>query len=395
MQRILYFAVFLFVAVSIIVLVHLYLYARLVRDPTFSPPLRQGLTAALIVLGASLPLSFVVSRALSPGASRVVLVAPYFWMGMMLYLVLLFGVFDLLLLAARAAARLARSPALLDEGRRLFLSRLFAAAASAGTLGLTVAGAVRAISGVGVKELEVVLPRLPPALDGLTIVQLTDLHLGPTLGREWLAGVLAKVRALRPDLVAITGDLVDGTVSQLGETVSLLAGLKDAPLGVYFVTGNHEYYSGVDEWIAELRRLGVRVLRNERVAIGRGEARFDLVGVDDHEGRRHDPHHGPDLPRALAGRDPARAVVLLAHQPRAVFEAAEHDVGLLLSGHTHGGQFWPWHYLVRLQQPYVSGLHRHGPTTQVYVSEGTGFWGPPLRLGTRGEITRIVLRARA
>jgi len=155
------------------------------------------------------------------------------------------------------------------------------------------------------------------------------------------------------------------------------------------VTGNHEYYSGVDEWIAELGRIGVRVLRNERVALADG---LDLAGVDDHSARRMRDDHGPDLPRALAGRDPARAVVLLAHQPRAVEEASRHGVDLQLSGHTHGGQIWPWMYMVRLQQPYVAGLFKHGET-HLYVSSGTGYWGPPMRLGTTPEITRITLKA--
>jgi predicted MPP superfamily phosphohydrolase len=189
-------------------------------------------------------------------------------------------------------------------------------------------------------------------------------------------------------VVAITGDLVDGAVEHLREHVAPLANIK-ARHGVYFVTGNHEYYSGVDEWLQELGRMGIRVLHNERVSIGEGEDSFDLAGVDDHSA--HHPGHGPHVARALEGRDEKRACVLLAHQPRTVALAAEHGVGLQLSGHTHGGQIWPWSYLVYLQQPFVAGLHRHGDT-QVYVSCGTGYWGPPMRLGTRSELTKIVLR---
>jgi predicted MPP superfamily phosphohydrolase len=159
---------------------------------------------------------------------------------------------------------------------------------------------------------------------------------------------------------------------------------------VFFVTGNHEYFSGATAWVAELGRLGIRVLRNERVSIGQGEHAFDLAGIDDWSALRHDDGSRPDLPGALAGRDPSRAVVLLAHQPRAVVEAAQHGVDLQLSGHTHGGQIWPFGYLVMLQQPYIAGLHRHGGTF-IYVSPGTGYWGPPMRLGTRAELTRITL----
>jgi hypothetical protein len=191
--------------------------------------------------------------------------------------------------------------------------------------------------------------------------------------------------------VAITGDLVDGSVDELREQVAPLASLKSRQ-GVYFVTGNHEYYAGVNEWLAHLPTLGVRVLRNERVAVGDGTHTFDLAGVDDWSARGM-PGHGPDLARAVEGRDAARELVLLAHQPRAIHEAAKHGVGLQLSGHTHGGQIWPWNFAVKLQQPYVAGLARHSKDTQLYVSRGTGYWGPPMRLGAPAEITRIRLRA--
>jgi predicted MPP superfamily phosphohydrolase len=160
---------------------------------------------------------------------------------------------------------------------------------------------------------------------------------------------------------------------------------------VYFVTGNHEYYSGAPEWCEELTRLGIRVLRNERVSIGEEDASFDLAGIDDVYAYQFGEGHGADLARAVAGRDTSRELVLLAHQPKAVFEAVSHGVGLQLSGHTHGGQLWPWTYFVRLQQPVVAGLARFSET-QVYVSRGTGYWGPPMRLGAPAEITRVTLR---
>jgi predicted MPP superfamily phosphohydrolase len=166
-------------------------------------------------------------------------------------------------------------------------------------------------------------------------------------------------------------------------------GTLAAKHGVFFVTGNHEYYAGADEWIAHLPTLGVRVLRNERVSVGGGADSFDLAGVDDYNAHGF-PGHGPDLQRAVSGRDPSRELVLLAHQPREVHRAAEHGVGLQLSGHTHGGQIWPWNFAVKLQQPYVAGLVRH-KTTQLYVSRGTGYWGPPMRLGAPAEITQLVL----
>jgi predicted MPP superfamily phosphohydrolase len=255
--------------------------------------------------------------------------------------------------------------------------------------------AVRAATGpVAVRRLAVTLPRLPRRLDGLTVVQLTDIHLGPTIGRAFIESIVARTNALVPDVIAITGDLIDGTVAELADAVAPLAELR-ARHGVYFVTGNHEYFSGATPWIAELTRLGVRCLRNERVSIGDGDASFDLAGVDDHSGARSgEAGHGENLDKALANLDPAREVVLLAHQPRSVFAASRFGVGLQISGHTHGGQIWPFSYLVRLQQPFIAGLHQHRDT-QIYVSRGTGYWGPPMRLGAPAEITQIVLRAPA
>lgn len=386
-------AIFLSVVIAVVAALHYYLWLRLIRDPGLSGTLRQALTGALIGLAVSLPLSFLLSRVFSPGVSRVVTFPIYLWMGLVFLLfVTLLGA-DLLRFLGWVGLRLARGSTPPDPERRELIARLVAGAVIVGTGGAVGVGAYLARSRLVTRRVEVWLPRLPRALDGLRVVQLTDLHLGPTLGRDFLEDVVARVNALKPDLIAITGDLVDGSVEQLRRAVEPLARL-DAPQGVFFVTGNHEYYSGADEWIAHLRRLGVRVLRNERVAIGRGGESFDLAGIDDHHGGRMLPHHGPDLARATAGRDSSRELLLLAHQPLAIFDAARLGVGLQLSGHTHGGQIWPMGYLVRLQQPYIAGLIRHGGT-QLYISEGTGFWGPPIRLGTRSEITEVTLRAGA
>ncbi len=258
------------------------------------------------------------------------------------------------------------------------------------TGGLAAAAIRSGLARVAVRNVNVRLRRLPQKLDGLTIVQLTDVHVGPTIGRAFIEDIVARTNALAPDVIAITGDLVDGSVDDLRDAIAPLAGLK-ARYGVYFCTGNHEYYSGAPEWCAELTRIGVRVLRNERVTIGDGLDSIDLAGIDDESAHRFGEGHGADLARAVAGRDPARELVLLAHQPKAVLEAKEHGVGLQLSGHTHGGQIWPWNYAVRLQQPVVAGLARFGET-QVYVSCGTGYWGPPMRLAAPAEITRITLQ---
>jgi predicted MPP superfamily phosphohydrolase len=281
-----------------------------------------------------------------------------------------------------------------DPERRLFLQRTFGLAALSATGVLSGFSLWNGLRQVKVKPLAITLDTLPPSLDGVRLVQITDLHIGPLVGGEWLRHVVDEVNYLKPDLIVITGDLVDGSVEDLHQDVAPLSDLK-APLGIYFITGNHEYYSGVEEWCKHVAGLGIRVLRNERVSIAAGSKgdSFDLAGVDDWHSRQF-IGQGADLPKALQGRDRKKALILLAHQPAAIDEAALHGVDLQLSGHTHGGQIWPFNYLVHLQQPYVQGLYRHGDTkTQIYVSPGTGFWGPPMRFGTRAEITHITLHA--
>lgn len=289
--------------------------------------------------------------------------------------------------------RRARRSAPLDPSRRQALARITGAAVSTAVVGHVAYGVTRARAEAEVVDVPITLAKLPKQLDGFTIVQITDVHVGGTIEKEFIADLVERVMALKPDLIALTGDFVDGSVEDLAIHVAPFAKLS-APHGVYFITGNHEYYSGADPWIAKWRSLGVRVLRNERVSIEREGAAFDLAGVDDHGADRY-PGHGMDLPAALAGRDPSRALVLLAHQPRQVRIAAKHGVDLQLSGHTHGGQVWPWHYIVSLQQGGLLAGHYRVGDTQLYVSRGAGYWGPPVRVGAPPEITRVRLRAPA
>jgi predicted MPP superfamily phosphohydrolase len=371
------------VALSIVGGLHYYFWARLIRDTALPSPYRQLATSALILLALSMPAAFVLSRA---GLGRALAWPAFLWMGLMWLLFVTLVASDVARLFASVAGPN-------DPERRLALSRALGALAAAVAAGAGAAAVRGAVGPVKVEELEIAIARLPRNFDGFTIVQLSDIHVGPTIGRAFIEHLVARTNALRPDLVAITGDLVDGSVAELADAIAPLKNLI-ARHGVYFVTGNHEYYAGVDEWLDELTRLGIRVLRNERVSIaGDDGAAIDLAGVDDFHSRGFAPGHGADLPRALADRDPSRPVVLLAHQPRAVHEAARHGVDLQLSGHTHGGQIWPFHWMVRLQQPYIAGLVREGPTL-LYVSRGTGYWGPPMRLGAPAEITRLVLRAK-
>jgi len=224
---------------------------------------------------------------------------------------------------------------------------------------------------------------LPSDLAGFRILQLSDLHIGPTIRRRFVDAVVDRANALRPDLIAVTGDVADGLVPELREHVAPLGRLQ-APYGSYFVTGNHEYYWDVRGWIAELRRLGMEVLSNEHRLVQRGAGRLLLAGVTDLSA-------ASDPAAAVAGAPPSDVRVLLAHQPRSAFAAQAAGYDLQLSGHTHGGQYFPFNLLVRLFQPFVAGLHRL-ESMWLYVSRGTGYWGPPLRLGAPAEITLLELQ---
>ncbi len=238
------------------------------------------------------------------------------------------------------------------------------------------------------------LADLPRDLHGFTIAQVSDVHVGRTIKRRYVEAIVRAVNELQPDLIAVTGDLVDGTVQDLAGHTAPLADLK-ARHGTFFVTGNHEYYSGERPWIAELERLGFRVLMNEHVVLTHRGVRIVVAGVTDFSAHHFDPAQRSDPQAAIAGAPAdAGARVLLAHQPRTAPAAARAGFDLQLSGHTHGGQFWPWMFFVRLQQPFTAGLHRLG-RMWIYISRGTGYWGPPKRFGAPSEITLLELVPRA
>ncbi|SUA78076.1 3',5'-cyclic adenosine monophosphate phosphodiesterase CpdA [Pandoraea pnomenusa] len=240
-----------------------------------------------------------------------------------------------------------------------------------------------------VVHVDVPIADLPPELKGFTIVQLSDIHVSSTIRRGYIDAIVDASNALDPDLVAITGDLVDGGVPALREHIAPLARLTSRH-GTYVCTGNHEYYSGAPAWVEELRRIGLTVLENEHVVLDHEGAWLTVAGVTDFTAHHFDPEKRSDPLAAVAGAPEDAPRVLLAHQPRSAPAAHEAGFDLQLSGHTHGGQFWPWMYFVPLQQPYVHGLHRLGRLA-IYVSRGTGYWGPPKRFGAPSEITRLRL----
>ncbi|WP_228001832.1 metallophosphoesterase [Nocardia australiensis] len=243
-----------------------------------------------------------------------------------------------------------------------------------------------------VRTLDVSIAGLGPGLDGLRMVVITDTHFAALNRLRWSEKVVDVVNAQHPDIACHAGDLADGSVAKRRAQVDPLAKVE-AELGKFYITGNHEYFGDAPGWIEHMASIGWQPLRNQHEMVSRGGDSLVMAGIDDPTGVGLDGH-GPDLSAALAGADPQLPVVLLAHQPRQVIGAAEAGVALQISGHTHGGQIWPFHYLVRLEQPVVAGLSRHGADTQLYTSRGTGFWGPQLRVFAPSEITVLVLRSR-
>ncbi|GMU04546.1 metallophosphoesterase [Corallococcus caeni] len=373
------------------VLGHLYLFRRLVWNLTS----RRGprLVAALLLgfMTVVLIARRYLQRTLPEAPGDVVELVSYSWMGVALCLVLALAGLDVgrAVLALRRRLRPVPAAPSVDVERRRFLSQATAGGALALGGGLAGYGSWRAFTAPEVTELVVRIPRLPRALDGFSIVQLTDLHVGSFIQRRFMDELVRRANALKPDLVAITGDLVDGTVPRLGGFVAALGNLQ-ARYGRFFVTGNHDYSSGAEAWVAHLDALGIPSLRNRHVRIGDAGGAFDLVGVDDWHGGRRLGQKGYDLEQALAGRDPELAAVLLAHQPANFKVAAEQGVDLQISGHTHGGQLFPMTALIGLSWEHSAGHYRHGDS-HIYVSRGCGFWGPPMRLGSPPELVKLVL----
>jgi len=346
---------------------HYYVWLRFVHAPHWPAPWTAIATIALVVLAPSLPVAAIVMRRLQREVARPWMTLAYLWFGLAVYLLLAAAITNLVVAVTPVGPRAA------------------AVAGIAAAVAVVAYGLVRVRRGPHVKRVRVPLVDLPVAAAGFTIVQLTDVHIGPSLRRAFAAKVVDRVNALEPDLIVLTGDLVDGRVRDLAGDVEPFGGLR-AKHGVFAVTGNHEYYWNADAWIAHFTSLGMRYLRNAHVAM----PGFTLAGVDDSTSRAMAAGHGEDVAKAVADRDPALPVVLLAHHPSTVARAQLAGVDVQLSGHTHGGQLLPLGWLSRLFEPRVAGLAKFG-ATWLYVSEGTGFWGPPLRVGTSCEITHITL----
>ena len=408
------------VVVALMGVLHWYVWRRLVRDTTAPGTLWRRMGTTVFVAGPAFMLTaFLGSWAGLPfGLVRVLSWPAYLWVAVALYLLLGVLAGEVLrpaltwLLRRRATrasataqapatepvtvpdgtpASLPADPPAADTGvaapahlsRRMFAARLVGGAAAAVAVGTVGYGTYGVLRGPRVKRVTVPLAKLPRSAHGFRIAVVSDIHLGPVLGRGFAEKVVATVNSTQADLIAVVGDLVDGSVGELRSSVEPLSALR-ARHGAFFVTGNHEYISGAEQWTEHVQELGMKLLANQRVEL----PAFDLAGVNDVTGEDHDD--GPDLAAALADRDPSRTSVLLAHQPVFVDEAVRHGVDLQLSGHTHGGQLWPMNYVAELANPTVAGLERYGDT-QLYVSRGAGAWGPPTRVGAPSDVTVVEL----
>jgi uncharacterized protein len=367
--------------VIILGLLHLYIGVRLLPDLVSSPGLRAG-GALLLVVSCVLMLAGLMSRSMQ---SRTVAdrVAAFGLLAMSLFSSLFVFTLlrDLVLLVAIVALPVRHVHLLMAATAQLVVGL---------AAFVTVVGFAGARRRARIVSVEVPLANLPPALHGFLIAQISDVHVGSQIKQQYVDAIVDAVNGLDADLIAVTGDLVDGSVPDLSRHIAPLGRLS-ARHGTFLVTGNHEYYSGERAWTAEFTRLGLRVLLNEHVVVRHRGAPLVVAGVTDYSAHHFNPEQRSDPVAALWGAPAdAAARILLAHQPRSASAAASAGFDLQLSGHTHGGQFWPWNLFVRLQQPFTAGLHRLN-NLWVYISRGTGYWGPPNRFGAPSEITLLRL----
>ncbi|HTH73821.1 MAG TPA: metallophosphoesterase [Trinickia sp.] len=372
-------------AIVIGVMLHVYVGLRLLPELPVGVPVKAIAVLALVASCFLIPLSMLVRRFdHRPSIDRIAWIG-LLDMGFFSSLLVFTLLRDVALASALTIDALWRGALSLDRWRIDTAVGVVALAALSTSIGF-----VNARRRARVVSVDVPIVELPPELDGLTIVQISDVHVGPTIKARYVDAIVDAVNRLEPDLIAVTGDIVDGSVAQLAEHTKPLERLTSR-YGAYLVTGNHEYYSGATQWIAEFERLGLRVLLNEHVVLEHNGTRFIVAGVTDYSAGQFDQAHRSDPAAALADAPgDVRIKLLLAHQPRTALAAVEAGYTLQLSGHTHGGQFFPWNFFVRLQQPFTAGLARLDELW-VYTSRGTGYWGPPKRLGAPSEITHLRL----
>jgi uncharacterized protein len=373
-------------------LFHWFVWWRVVK-PSMAPGPRRRAVAVLLIVGDAFMVATLLATTRLPREWSALYSWPgYIWFGLFYYLIIAVLVLEIPRFALRWWIR--KDPRQEDGpgiSRRTFVARSVGAVAGLTSLGAVGYGMPVALGDPELKNVRIRLPRLDSRASGCRIALISDLHLGALLGRSFTERVVDLVNSTRPDLVAIAGDLVDGRVEHLAEAAEPLRDLRSTH-GTYFVTGNHEYYYRYEEWVEHVRTLGITTLLNERTTIDHNGGLFELAGLIDANSTVEGIQPGPDLPKTLDGWDRDRALVMLAHQPAPIDEVAAEGVDLQLSGHTHGGQIAPFNFLVKALEGSVAGLSRHGDT-QLYITRGAGFWGPPVRVGAPPDITVIELTA--
>ena len=385
--------VWLSIVLTVFALGIFYIVRRLIRPMKWRSPWNQIGWAMLVGL-FHLPVVVMMSIRLSDGSGTVLSWITYVGLGFFSSVFSFLVIRDVVLLLSTVSSKLvsffSSKPKQTDPSRREFLVQ-------STNLGIIGAAAVATSYGIyearklpGIESIDIPLSRLPQEFDNFKIVQITDIHAGLTIDRQWIETVAEKVQSLSPDLIAFTGDMADGSVARLKRDVAPLGELR-APHGKFFVTGNHEYYSSADEWIAHVQRIGYDVLMNEHRAIEKNGAKIILAGVTDYSAGQFSKEQESDPRKAIYHAPNGDVKILMAHQPRTIYQTNDLNLDLVLSGHTHGGQFFPWNLLATLGQPFIKGLHRWN-NSLVYVSKGTGYWGPPVRLGARSEITVLTLK---
>ncbi len=387
-----------FILVALVIFGLMYGYIGLRLWPTIQPAGSWKLLYfSLLIVFTGLPILAMLLQIGGLESRTVDIIAGfgYFIMGFGSLVLVLFLFRDLGWLAVSGLGKVVEllsqgsNPVKMDPARRSFILNL----TNYGLVGLAGLGTLRGLFGIlhrlTIFNVSIPVVNLPRELESMRIVQISDIHAGPTVKRNFVETVVKEVQQLKPDLLLFTGDAVDGTVDYLARDIEPLSDLNP-PYGKFFVTGNHEYYSGVAAWTKEIERLGFTVLTNSHQVVRYKNKDLLLLGIPDPEARRMDPHNAPDLNKALENAPEHAVKILMAHQPSAIHDAAAQNIDIQLSGHTHGGQYWPWNVVVEWIQPYSKGLHKHGPTW-IYVNRGTGYWGPPLRIGVPSEITIIKL----
>jgi predicted MPP superfamily phosphohydrolase len=370
------FLIFASVFLLVMVLMNVYIWRRFLRLLDFDKANYLIAIPVVLLLGDMFFIADIATNIIPDSPALYYISSSFIGITFMLFVVAV--IYDLSITVSK------RVP--VDQSRRRVLKLIFDVTMLVAAFAYLLRGFSQGVKFPAINQVRVKVKDFP--LEKFNLVQLTDVHVGRTIKREFIEKLVDETNQLKPDMVVITGDLVDLPITEIEYD---LYPLKDLQAPTYFILGNHEYFHGAGEAIAYVRELGIKPLLNEHVVIGEGEQQFNLVGLNDVMGKRVD-FFPPDAAAAYKGMDQSRSCIVLAHQPKMIDEMDEYRCDLMLSGHTHGGQIFPFGLLVMAAQPYLAGLHTHAPDRQIFVSRGTGYWGPPLRFLAPSEISQIIIQ---